>query len=54
MFLQSCPRERKVSWTSRESYRTQAGDTVDGLHKQAINMTLGSEQLIVPARHGVG
>jgi len=54
MFLQSFPRERKVLWTSLESCRAQAGDTADGLHKQAINTTLGSEQLIVSTRHGVG
>ena len=54
MFLQSCPGERKVFWTSRESYRARAGDTVDGLHKQAINTTLGAGRLIVSARHDVG
>jgi phage tail protein X len=54
MFLPSRPRERKDLWTSREAYRAQAGDTVDSLHKQAMNMALGSEQLIVSARHGVG
>jgi len=53
MFLQSCPRELKVLWTSRKSYRAQAGDTVDGLHKQAMNIMLGSEQSIVSARHDV-